>query len=142
MTMYKQKNGEKIALTPEEEQVVLDSRKLTSEQIKELSNNLYNEIESHFYLQANGRVYNFDISKKIDFFAKLVMMPDDGELLWTAHDNVEYSHTKQDAINVFMAAEGFLKPLFDAKKLDKAGDGSLSNLKAIQEAQDILKGDR
>ena len=107
--------------------------------VKKKASDLYNEIENHFYIEANGRVYNFDISKKIDFFAKFVMMPEDGALLWTAHDNEEYSHTKEEALNVFIAAEAFLKPLFDAKKADKAGDGSLSNLNAIKAAQEALK---
>jgi hypothetical protein len=108
------------------------------EDIKKSATELYNEIENHFYIKANGRAYNFDISKKIDFFAKFVMMPDDGALLWTAHDNVEYPHTKEEALNVFIAAEAFLKPLFDAKKADKSGDGSLPNLNAIKTAQEAF----
>jgi len=113
--------------------------KQSSENTKKEATNLYNEIENHFYIEANDRVYNFDISKKIDFFAKFVMMPDDGALLWTAHDNIEYSHTKQEALNIFISAEAFLKPLFDAKKADKTGDGSLSNLNMIKASQEALK---
>jgi hypothetical protein len=108
---------------------------------KEKAKNLYSQIENHFLIVANNRTYNFDISKKIDFFAKFVLMPDDGAISWTAHNNIEYSHTKEEAGAVIASAELFLTDLFNAKKLDKNGDGSLSNLKAIQEAQKILGGE-
>jgi hypothetical protein len=143
MTMYKQVDGKKVLMTAEEEKAVLDSRKPSQDQIKQMVHNLYNEIESNFLIMANGRTYNFDISKKIDFFAKYIMQTDEAVLDWDDYSNETVSHSKNQSYAVIQTAEVFLRGLFSAKKRDKlaveSGDLSLAKLKAIKADQDILR---
>jgi hypothetical protein len=109
---------------------------------KNLANELYNQIENHFLIVANNRTYNFDISKKIDFFAKFIMQADDDFLDWDDYLNETVQHNKQGSLAIIQSADAFLRSLFNAKKADKLaienGDYSLSNLKAIQTQQDQL----
>ncbi len=143
MAMYKQVNGEKILMAAEEEKAVLDSRKPSQDQMKQMVHNLYNEIESSFLIMANGRTYNFDISKKIDFFAKYIMQTDEAVLDWDDYSNETVSHSKAQSYAVIQTAEVFLRGLFAAKKKDKlaaeSGDLSLAQLNAIKADQDILR---
>lgn len=110
---------------------------------KQNCEDLYDSIESHFLIVANGKTYNFGISKKLDFFAKFVLMADDDLLEWTAYDNVAYYHTKAEALAVIASADVFLRSLFNAKKADKAlcesGDNTMPNLNEIKQGQDILR---
>lgn len=119
-------------------------RIITVKENKQKANDLYSSIENHFLIEANNRVYNFDISKKLDFFAKFMMQADDEFLDWDDFSNETVQHNKQGTTAIIQSADTFLRALFNAKKADKlaceSGDYSLTNLTAIKAQQDALRG--
>ena len=122
---------------------ISDSLKLIRE-AKNQTIDLSNKIEEVFYVQANGRVYDFSNKNMLKFFAEFSMQGNDEVLNWDDNDNESHDHTKVESFNIVNAAKTFLRSLHNAKKADKAAcvneDFSLSNLKAIEAAQEDLKG--
>lgn len=106
---------------------------------------LNDKIEEVFCVQANGRVYDFNVKNMLKFFAEFSLQGNEGLLNWDDNDNESHDHTKVEALNIVNAVKAFLRSLHNAKKADKAacktGDFSLTNLKAIEAAQEALKGE-
>lgn len=112
---------------------------------KEKAIDLNNKIEDVFYIQANGRVYDFNVKNMLKFFAEFSMQGNEEVLNWDDNDNESHDHTKVEALNIVNAVKTFLRSLHNAKKADKAacetGDFSLTNLKVIEASQEALKGE-
>ena len=138
---YKLVDGFVIAKTQGEIDLELDA--YHKAKAKDEANKLYTQLEDQFLIMANGRTYNFDISKKIDFFAKYIMQTDEAVLDWDDYSNETVSHSKAQAYAIIQTAEVFLRGLFAAKKSDKlaieGGDLSLAKLNAIKADQDLLR---
>lgn len=112
--------------------------------IKAEANEKHDSIEQGFLIEANGRVYNFNPMATSKFGLKLLSSKPGDIIKWTAYDNVQYDHSLEEAQTIFEAGDVFLYSLHDAKQLDKTaadtGDFSLSNLNAIQDNQNTLRG--
>ena len=148
---FKISGNKKIFLTSKEAEKIeieREAEKPTQEQIKrsnrDNSKTLHDSIKKFFLIKVNNRLYDFNEDSKNNFAFDVLFLQEGQTILWDASDNIEYEHTKEQAIELIAIGGAFLRALHKAKRadqelIDSGEDLTLPNLKAIEAAQTELK---